>query len=330
MYFRDLYVISVLCFLPFIRCQKELHIDSPFTYHVDVAGINVTIRMMNSTLLGVENERITDFRWSVSGNNTFIDYENHNPRLTHIASYTAIGYIREPSCSGSDRVMKINETGISTIVFLHIDSPFTYHVDVAGINVTIRMMNSTLLGVENERITDFRWSVSGNNTFIDYENHNPRLTHIASYTAIGYIREPSCSGSDRVMKINETGISTIVFLNQIFRHYVNLTRIERNGVEVWKVLNTEMLGNYQTGHFDFQNLQGGSDRRRADILLRINNLYPQIIENIRSQIDDQLTTILFDRNTRSILDGAPADELMICPNPHHGNISRRLSSGTEN
>ncbi|CAG9817073.1 unnamed protein product [Phaedon cochleariae] len=210
---------------------------------------------------------------------------------------------------------------------LHIDSPFTYHVDVAGINVTIRMMNSTLLGVENERITDFRWSVSGNNTFIDYENHNPRLTHIASYTAIGYIREPSCSGSDRVMKINETGISTIVFLNQIFRHYVNLTRMERNGREVWNVLYTEQLGNYQTGHFDFQNLQGGSDRRRANILGRINNnLYPQIIENIRPQIDDQFTTILFDRITRSILDGAPADDVMICPNPQHGNISRRRST----
>ncbi|CAG9817071.1 unnamed protein product [Phaedon cochleariae] len=218
MYFPNLYVISVLCFLPFIRCQRALHIDSPFTYHVDVAGINVTIRMMNSSFFGTENERITDFGWSDSGNNTFMSYVNHNPRLTHIGNYTAIGYIREPSCS----------------------------------------------------------------------------------------------------------------VNQIFRHYVNLTRIERNGVEVWKVLNTEMLGNYQTGHFDFQNLQGGSDRRRADILLRINNLYPQIIENIRSQIDDQLTTILFDRNTRSILDGAPADELMICPNPHHGNISRRLSSGTEN
>ncbi|CAG9817068.1 unnamed protein product [Phaedon cochleariae] len=226
MYFPNLYVISVLCFLPFMRCQKELH----------------------------------------------------------------------------------------TVY------PFTYHVDVAGINVTIRMVNSTLLGTENERTTDFGWSVSGNNTFMSYVNHNPRLTHIANYTAIGYIRVPSCSGSDSVMKINETGISTIVFDNQIFRHHVYLTRIERNGVEVWKVLSAQLWGNYQPGHFDFQNLQGGSDRRRADILLRINNLYPQIIENIRSQIDEQFTTKLFDRITRSILDGAPADELMVCPNPHYGNI----------
>ncbi|CAH1177028.1 unnamed protein product [Phaedon cochleariae] len=190
------------------------------------------------------------------------------------------------------------------------DLPMIYHVNVLGIHVNITLNNNEIRGVGDATVSDVRWNFCGDRTHIDYTNTVPRLVHTANYTAVGTIRDPS--NNDEEVVIDETGVFTMVVPNSVIPHSVNLTRVDRNGVNVWHVVSGSMIVSFRNGHVDFRTHSCGSDNKRADILSSINENLDQIIEYLRPEINSQFIA-LQTQFTRGIAEGTRTDNGVICP-----------------